>query len=356
MSCRLRGQAILPAHLALSLALAALAAGLTAGLLIWALRPALVRIAPAAGGTGILHRPPLARTAGPGAMAAVALVCLGGALLLTLDLGRLLPLVLGIATMALVGVLDQLRPLGWRLRLALQTACCAVAVAGLPSLTGQAGAGLLFWLERIAMVLALVANANFVSVVDGIDEITVAHAVPGLLAAALSGLFAPVAAETGLAAASGLGALLGFWLWNRHPARMVLGDAGSLPVGLLLAWIGLAMAASGFWAAGVLITLYPLVEAGLTLVRRLRAGEPLGEPHRDHAYQRAVDTGVPERQVAATVALVATAAAVLALIDLVTDSQLVNVAALAIGLAWTLSPMIGWLRRAGGITPDGRSA
>jgi hypothetical protein len=34
----------------------------------------------------------------------------------------------------------------------------------------------------------------------------------------------------------------------------------------------------------------------------------------------------------------------------------VNVAALAIGLAWTLFPMIGWLRRAGDITPDGRSA
>lgn len=346
----------MPAHFALSLALAALASGLTAGLLIWALRPVLARIGVASGGTGTPHRPPVARTGGPGAMAAFALVCAGGAVLLALDLTRLLPLVLGMAAMALVGFADQVRPLGRRTRLALQTACCAVAVAGLPSITGQTGDSMLFWLERVAMVLALVANANFVSFVDGIDEITVAHAVPGLAAAALSCLFAPIAAETGLAAAAGLGALVGFWLWNRHPARMVLGDAGSLPVGLLFAWLALSMAASGFWAAGVLIMLYPLVEAGLTLVRRLRAGVPLGQPRRDHACQRAVDTGVPPRQVAATVALVATAAAVLALIDLVTDSQLVNVAALAIGLAWTVFPIIGWLRRAGGIAPDGRSA
>ncbi|WP_439575624.1 glycosyl transferase [Phreatobacter sp.] len=289
-------------------------------------------------------------------MAALALVCGTGAVLLGLDVARLLPLILALAALTLLGFLDDVRPLGRVTRLILQTVCCAIAVAGLPSITGQSGPGALVWIERIAMTLALVANVNFVSFVDGIDEITVAHAGPGLAAAALSCLVAPIAAEASLAAAAGLGALLGFWVWNRHPARIVLGHAGSLPVGLLLAWLALAMAASGFWAAGLLITLYPVVEAGLTLLRRLRAGAPLARPHRDHAYQRAVDTGIPTRQVAATVALVASAAAVLALIDLVTDNNLVNVAALAIGLAWIVFPIIGWLRRAGIAAPDGRSA
>lgn len=333
-----------------------LASALAAGLLLRAIRPWLGRVALAAPEARSSHRAPVPQGGGLGTMAAFAPVVLAGGLFLGLDALRLSTLVLAIACLTAVGFLDDIRPLGWRLKLGLQTACCAIAVAGLPSVTGLPGSGTLFWVERALMTMALVANVNFVNFVDGIDEITVAHAGPGLAAAAMACLVAPIAVEAGLAAAAGLGALLGFWVWNRHPARIFLGDAGSLPLGLLLAWLALSMAAAGFWAAGLLITLYPVVEAGLTLIRRLKAGADLTQPHRDHAYQRAVDTGVPPRRVAATVALVAAAAAVLALIDLVTDSQLVNIAALAIGVAWIIFPIIGWLRRAGGIAPDGRSA
>lgn len=333
-----------------------LAAAVIAGLLVGLSRPWLARLAPATPGPRSSHGSAVPQGGGIGTMAAFALVCVAGTLLLGLNLSRILPLLVALAAITALGLVDDIRPLGWRTKLLLQAGCCTIAVAGLPSLAGQTGSAALFWLERVAMTLVLVVNVNFVNFVDGIDEITVAHAGPGLAAAALSCLVAPIAPEASLAAAAGLGALLGFWFWNRHPARIFLGDAGSLPVGLLMAWLALAMAASGFWAAGLLITLYPLVEAGLTLIRRVRAGARLTQPHRDHAYQRAVDTGIPARRVAATVAVVATAVAMLALVDLVTDNHLVNVAAVAIGLAWIVFPIIGWLRRAGGTAPGGRSA
>lgn len=162
------------------------------------------------------------------------------------------------------------------------------------------------------MALALLAMVNFVNFVDGIDEITVAHATPGIAACILAALAAELDGRTGLFAASLFGAMIGFWLWNRHPARIFLGDAGSLPLGLALGWFGL-MLAERSPAAGVLILVYPLSDAAWTLARRLVRGDRVTMPHREHAYQAATDTGLPHRRIIITVTMIAGLGAILAL-------------------------------------------
>jgi UDP-N-acetylmuramyl pentapeptide phosphotransferase/UDP-N-acetylglucosamine-1-phosphate transferase len=240
---------------------------------------------------------------------------------------------------------DDIRPLPWRIKLALQALCSIIAVFGLPVHLHLLGNGQLFWLERAVFALALLAFLNFVNFIDGIDEITVAHAAPALVLVALAPLITAIDVRLGLAATALLGAVAGFWLWNRHPARIFLGDAGSLPLGLLIGWLALVLALHGHWPAALLIILYPAADAGVTLVRRLTHGARLTQPHRDHAYQRAVDTGVPVRRVAATVALIATATAILAFIALIAPHPAIAVAALALGAAWVLLPIAYWLRR-----------
>ncbi|KAF0136811.1 MAG: glycosyl transferase family protein, partial [Xanthobacteraceae bacterium] len=148
-----------------------------------------------------------------------------------------------------------------------------------------------------------------------------------------------------LIAAAAFGAMIGFWWWNRHPARIFLGDAGSLPVGLLLGWLSLLLAGQGHAAAALLVLAYPLADGGSTLLRRLLAGKRLTEPHRDHAYQAAVDSGLSAPRVSLTVALVSLACAVLAVTSILADHAVVGVGCLAIGLAWVLAPIVGWLRR-----------
>ena len=74
-------------------------------------------------------------------------------------------------------------------------------------------------------------------------------------------------------------------------ARLFLGDVGSLPLGLLIGWLLLLLAARGHLAAALLLPLYYLVDATITLFRRLMRGERVWLAHRTHFYQRATDNG-----------------------------------------------------------------
>src|SRR3546814_5285781 len=103
---------------------------------------------------------------------------------------------------------------------------------------------------------------------DGIDGIAAVETI------AVGGGLALVAALQGEAPATILpgavlaAAALGFLYWNWAPSRLFLGDVGSVPLGYLLGWLLLAAAAGGEWAAAVILPLYYLADASLTLVRR----------------------------------------------------------------------------------------
>ncbi|MBL8571938.1 MAG: glycosyl transferase [Phreatobacter sp.] len=248
----------------------------------------------------------------------------------------------GLAALCALGFADDRRPLGWRSKLVAQALTAAAVAAFMPP---GAFAPLPAPVAWVLSAMVLLVTVNLVNFIDGIDEITVAHAAPAFAAATAVASAGGLALAAGPLAAAGLGATLGFWLWNRHPARVFLGDSGSLPLGLLLGWLALALAAAGHAAAAVLILLYPLVDGGLTLIRRLMRGENLARPHRDHAYQRAVDTGVPMRRVAITVGLISTGNALLALATVLWASRAGGIGALTLGAAWTLIPILVWLRR-----------
>jgi UDP-N-acetylmuramyl pentapeptide phosphotransferase/UDP-N-acetylglucosamine-1-phosphate transferase len=84
-----------------------------------------------------------------------------------------------------------------------------------------------------------------------------------------------------------LGASAGFLVWNWHRARIFLGDVGSIPLGFLLSGLLLYVATNVSLAASVILPLYYLTDATLTLIRRFWRGEKVWEAHRTHAYQRA---------------------------------------------------------------------
>lgn len=330
--------------------LAALAAAVVSWSLIALTRPWLARIASAKPNARSSHATPTPQGAGLGMVAAIVGVSAALILLPGPPERGILHLFASLIGLAALGFADDISPLPWTAKLAAQGACVLVALAGLP-----ASASILpwpdliwpnlIWAERAVTALALLAFLNIVNFVDGIDEITAAHALPALALIALASLISAVPPGSGILAASGFGAVAGFWLWNRHPARIFLGDSGSLPLGLLIGWLALSLALNGRWTAAILIVLYPALDGAITLVRRLVAGQRLTQPHRDHAYQRAVDTGLSAPRVAATVALVSAATAVLALVALAAPHPAVAVGALATGLAWTLFPIMSWLRR-----------
>jgi UDP-N-acetylmuramyl pentapeptide phosphotransferase/UDP-N-acetylglucosamine-1-phosphate transferase len=76
---------------------------------------------------------------------------------------------------------------------------------------------------------------------------------------------------------------------------------GSVTLGYLIGWLLLGAAAEGYWAAALLLPLYYLADATLTLASRLRRREPVWQAHRKHYYQRAVRRGISQVRVVATV-------------------------------------------------------
>ena len=131
-------------------------------------------------------------------------------------------------------------------------------------------------------------SINLFNFMDGIDGLAgseaVAIAVGYCLIVAVAGLDTPLAQLALIAA----GACAGYLVWNWHPAKVFMGDTGSIPLGFLLGWLMIDLACRGHWPAALILPLYFGADATLTLVRRLRRGEKPWQPHREHVYQRAV--------------------------------------------------------------------
>ena len=104
-------------------------------------------------------------------------------------------------------------------------------------------------------------------------------------------------------------ACAGYLVWNWHPAKVFMGDAGSIPLGFLLGWLMIDLAIRGYWSAGLILPLYFALDATITLLSRGLKGNKPWAAHREHFYQRAVlggatPSGVVWRVAAANLALI----------------------------------------------------
>ena len=211
---------------------------------------------------------------------------------------------LAAVVLAAMSWFDDLRGLGAGIRLVVQAAAVLGVMVWAP-LPGPLFQGLLPEpLDSLLSGLLWLWFINLFNFMDGIDGLAAVEsvAIGGGVAVALWALPAamPALGVQGLAVA---GAALGFGLWNWHPARIFLGDVGSVPLGFLLGWLLLSLAGTGAWAVALILPLYYLADATITLGRRALRGERLWRPHRQHFYQLAVAGGWSHARVAAAVAV-----------------------------------------------------
>ena len=127
-------------------------------------------------------------------------------------------------------------------------------------------------------------------------------------------------------------------------ARLFLGDVGSLPIGLLVAFCLFDLAAHGGLAAAILLPLYYIADSGLTLVWRLRRGDRVWEAHRQHFYQVAVARGFTVRDVLVRVLAVNLGLALFAAASLLEGSSGMVLVDLALG-AWIVFRLLRDLAR-----------
>jgi UDP-N-acetylmuramyl pentapeptide phosphotransferase/UDP-N-acetylglucosamine-1-phosphate transferase len=134
---------------------------------------------------------------------------------------------------------------------------------------------------------------NLYNFMDGIDGITGGQTVAIGFGAALVAFLSSDPNGGALPLGLTLGAVaLGFLAWNWAPAKLFLGDVGSIPLGYLTGWLLLGMAGEGQWAPALILPLYYLVDATVTLLRRAVRFERIWHAHREHFYQRAVQAGL----------------------------------------------------------------
>ncbi len=134
---------------------------------------------------------------------------------------------------------------------------------------------------------------NFMDGIDGLSGVETAAIATGLAGLAATGLAPAALLDPSVAL---LAAALGFLAVNWAPARVFLGDVGSVPLGYLLGWLLLSAAAGApgekaAWAAAAILPAYYLADATIVLAGRLWRRENIFRAHRLHFYQRAAAGG-----------------------------------------------------------------
>jgi UDP-N-acetylmuramyl pentapeptide phosphotransferase/UDP-N-acetylglucosamine-1-phosphate transferase len=303
------------------------AALLCAGLIVL-LRPLLRRYALARPNARSSHVVPTPQGAGVAVIVAALSVAAAYAIAVNIEI----PAVLFAATLflAAVGFADDIKPIQVLPRLLLQAAAVGIVVFAAPADLRIVPAVSIV-LERALLLFAALWFVNLVNFMDGLDLMTVAEIVPITGALIVLGWFGELPALPTLIAAALCGAMLGFAPSNRPVAKVFLGDVGSLPIGLLLGWCLLQLAWHHQVAAALLLPLYYLADATLTLLRRMARREPFWAAHRTHFYQRATDNGFTVPRVIGEVFLLNLVLAALAVIAAATATVAADAVSLLAG-------------------------
>lgn len=193
------------------------------------------------------------------------------------------------AWIAVVGFMDDHGhiPARWRLLAHFLGAAWAVYWLGGVAPVDLFGVILdLGWLGMFLAVLYLVWLLNLYNFMDGIDGIASIEAISVTAAGALFHYLIGQSASVGVSLAL-LAAVLGFLIWNFPPAKIFMGDAGSGFLGMVMGVMSLQagwIEPELFWCWLIMLGVF-VVDATLTLLRRLIRGEKVYEAHRSHAYQ-----------------------------------------------------------------------
>jgi UDP-N-acetylmuramyl pentapeptide phosphotransferase/UDP-N-acetylglucosamine-1-phosphate transferase len=280
-----------------------------------------------------LHATPTPRVGGLGIIAGVTLAALGLAAVGLLDSGLLVVLA-GMLALAAISVLDDIRNLSVSVRFGVHF---LVAVGCLLAF------GLRGWL-LLPGVLAVVWMTNLYNFMDGSDGLAGGMASIGFGALALAAWLGH-APGLALFCAAIAAAALAFLRFNFPPARLFMGDSGSIPLGFLAAALGLLGVREQLWPGYFPLLVFSpfIVDASVTLVRRALRGEKIWHAHREHYYQRLVRMGWPHRTTALAEYAVMAGSSGIALISLFTPAAV----GLLIALPWAavLLVTMRWIDR-----------
>jgi UDP-GlcNAc:undecaprenyl-phosphate GlcNAc-1-phosphate transferase len=281
-----------------------------------------------------LQKMPVALLGGVAVLGGLAVTVIGAAAVGAMpgSLNSILLVALSMGMLCAAGIADDLRNLRPHWKLAAQ--CAAVVPLfwtgyQIESISAFGYSVELSWLGVVATVAWVILCTNAFNLIDGMDGLCSTVALCVALGVAAIGMIAG-ATHTVICATAIAGSLLAFFMYNRPPASIYLGDAGSMVVGMTLALLTLRIAKveSGQTYPHVLIALMalPLGDVLLALTRRKLAGVPIWGADRGHIHHRLLDAGRTVSQGLRVITCVCLATSAIAAV-----SFRFNSAALAVG-------------------------
>ena len=199
--------------------------------------------------------------------------------------------------LAFISWFDDLRTLSAALRLFVQALAVALCLAQISPDTRILWHELPFWVDRVVVGFGWLWFVNLFNFMDGIDGIAGVETITICLGFfVLQQINSPA---TDLVYLSGIltGATAGFLIWNWHPAKIILGDVGAVPLGFMTGWLLINLALQGQLAAALILPLYFATDATITLLMRLYRRERFWLPHMQHFYQKPILAGYTHAQV-----------------------------------------------------------
>ena len=248
-----------------------------------------------------------------------------------------------IALLATISLMDDLRGLSAAIRFGAHLLAATLAVTALLPLTASPG-------FMVLLILAIAWMCNLYNFMDGSDGLAGGMAVCGFSAYAIAAWLAGNTpfALLNLAVAA---AAAGFLLHNFHPARIFLGDTGSVTLGFLAAVFGISGCLQRDWAWWFPLLVFSpfIVDASVTLLRRACARAAVWRAHKDHYYQRLVQLGWGHRRTALAeyALMVACSAAALAALGWTASAQLALLLTAAVVYAVLIGVIQAAWRKAG---------
>ncbi|MFN7039079.1 MAG: MraY family glycosyltransferase [Alphaproteobacteria bacterium] len=208
-------------------------------------------------------------------------------------------LITSILILSVISFIDDIKPLNIFHRFAAQFVAVAIALYSLPNdkLLFSAHIPLIF--DRLISLFALIWFINLYNFMDGIDGITGAESLHILVSVLIIfSLFWDARNSRFIGDyLVMIFAISGFLYWNWHPAKIFLGDIGSINLGFILGWILYNIALDKHIITAIIIPAYYIADSGITILKRLLQGKKIWQAHSEHFYQLAVKNGKTHKNV-----------------------------------------------------------
>ncbi len=217
---------------------------------------------------------------------------------------KMIGLLLGSSIIAALGIADDMKGLSAATKMAGQIVAAAVLMGfgfRIEWLTTPMG-GMMYlsWLSIPATIFWVVGITNTFNLIDGLDGLAA-----GIAAISSAAMFITALMNGRTLAAMLLlmvaGSALGFLPYNFNPAKIFMGDTGSLFLGFVLSAISIQGTIKGATAIAIVIPVLamglPIFDTAIAIVRRAKNGMPIMQPDRGHLHHRLLDMGFTQRQV-----------------------------------------------------------